>query len=85
MDENRTYSILIRLRRTTTEDAFIRVPVVGDLMLPEVDEHGHHHIDSTKLVAAATRLAQEASVRWVRDGEPMIEPHPIQTPLPEGR
>lgn len=82
MDENRTYSISLRLRRTITEEAFVQVPVNEDIMQAGVDDQGYHHIDPQKLMQAAVRLGNDAATTWRVESPPVIEPHPIQAPPP---
>ncbi len=83
MDDTPTYSISLRLRRTTTEVAFVKVPVTGDLMQAGEDAEGHRHLDPEKVLDAAIRLGKDARTHWVAETEPAIEPHPIQTPPPD--
>jgi len=76
-DPPRTYSIAVRIRRTTVEFVHVRVPVTDDVVSDE-------RIDTDKLFAEAKRIgATDASLRWLGDSEPAIEIHPLQTPPPE--
>ncbi len=83
-----TYSISVRLRRTTLEYAYVRVPVTDGIMQTDdhgtvkTDEKGHAHIDPEKMVQRAMEILQAGPPRWYPEGE-KIEPHPIQKG-PEG-
>ena len=70
-----TYSIVMRLRRTTAEYAFVNVPVVGDLV--RSDEKGVGRIDVTLMTKKAVEMGQEPEVVWYRE-EQRLEPHPVQ-------
>lgn len=79
----KTYSISLRLRRTTIEYAYVSVLVTGDIMQADdegnilQDANGHARIDPQKMVLRATELARRPTVTWYRESE-QIEPHPIQ-------
>jgi hypothetical protein len=77
------YSVSFRLQRTTTEFAFVSVPVTGDLMVKQPD--GTARIDVAKMVQRAIEMGRDSGVAWQPEGQ-YIEPHPIQTPprLAEG-
>jgi len=68
-------SIAMRLRRVTTEDAYVKVPVT-EAILADLSNGGE------ALIAAACALGADTETRWVLDGEPIIEAHPIQKPMP---
>ncbi|WP_435016987.1 hypothetical protein TA3x_004573 [Tundrisphaera sp. TA3] len=72
-----TYSISWRLRRTTTDYAFVSVPVTGDLMIEQPDGTGR--IDVPRMVERAIEMSRAEGVVWHPEGQ-QIEPHPIQTP-----
>ncbi len=81
-EENRTYSVMVRLRRTTHEDAYVAVPLTESVM--GAKEDGSFGLDPEALLAEAARLGRDARVQWaVESGE--IEPHPMQGPMPEDR
>lgn len=73
------YSVSFRLQRTTTEAAFVSVPVTADLMVRQPDGTGR--IDVAKMVQRAVEMGQAPSVAWQIEGE-QIQPHPIQSPPP---
>lgn len=73
------YSVSFRLQRTTTEFAFVSVPITPDLMVEKPDGTGR--IDVAKMVLRAMELGQAAGVAWHPEGQE-IQPHPIQTPPP---
>lgn len=76
-DPPRTYSIAVRVRRTTVEFVHVRVPVTDAVVTDD-------HLDGDKVFAAAIELGKtDASLRWLADAEPVVEIHPLQTPPPE--
>lgn len=90
MPPDATYSIVVRVRRVTTEDAYVRVPVTDAVMAAEPDADGHLHLDGGKVMAEARRLAEAASgsgsaqVAW-QVQERDVDLHPVQDAPPEGR
>jgi hypothetical protein len=74
-----TYAVSFRLQRTTTEVAFVSVPVTADLIVEQPD--GTARIDVTKLVQRAIALGQASGVVWQPESQ-QVQPHPIQTTPP---
>jgi hypothetical protein len=74
-----TYSVSFRLQRTTTEVAFVSVPVTADLIIEQPDGTGR--IDVAKMVRRAIEMRQAPSVAWKPESQ-QVPPHPIQTPPP---
>ena len=72
----RTYSIVVRVRRTIVEEVHVSVPVTEEVVTDE-------HVDGAKVFAEAVRLGATDEHRWRREGEAVIEVHPLQTPPPE--
>ncbi|MGW6023402.1 hypothetical protein [Streptomyces sp. NPDC055099] len=70
-----SYSISVRLQRTTLEEAYVSVPVTGALMQEEPGEDGSYSIDTEKFVAAAIEL--QGGADWVPE-EQQVGLHPIQ-------
>lgn len=70
------YSITVRIRRTVVEEVHVLVPVTDDVVTDD-------HIDGAKVFAAAVELGRTQPLAWRREGEPIVEVHPIQTPPPE--
>jgi hypothetical protein len=81
-DEPRSYSIQLRIRRTTVEDAFIGVPVTDRVLRDAGD--GTARIDPEALYAEARRIAQDARVEWQTESR-SVEPHELQIPKPDDR
>ncbi|HVV87251.1 MAG TPA: hypothetical protein VHE35_29625 [Kofleriaceae bacterium] len=79
-DAPATVSISVRLRRTIVEEVHVSVPVTAALIAEEPD--GSAHLDGAKVFAAAVRLGGEAGLAWRREGEVLVELHPLQTPPP---
>jgi hypothetical protein len=75
-----TYSVSFRLQRTTTEFAFVSVPVTGDLMIEQPD--GTARIDASKMVQRAMEMGRASGIAWQPEAQ-QVQPHPIQTPPPE--
>ena len=67
-----TYSISVRLRRTTVDYAYVNVPVVGDLVKP--DDQGVGRLDEAS-ATSGRRDGHEAQVVWYREAR-QVEPHP---------
>ncbi|MEV4508160.1 hypothetical protein AB0K00_04290 [Dactylosporangium sp. NPDC049525] len=84
MPPDPTYSIVVRVRRVTTEDAFVRVPVTDAVMAAEPDADGNDHLDGGKVMAEARRLAAAGDVEWLVQ-EQDIDLHPVQQAPPAGR
>jgi hypothetical protein len=76
MDEAPTYSISVRLQRTTTEETYLSVPVDEAIMQDEPAANGNYRIDPPKLWAEAIRLAEQ-SADWTLEHR-QVTPHPIQ-------
>jgi hypothetical protein len=74
----KTFSVSVRLRRVTTETAYVSVALVPNLLEPNFDQPGT--IDAEKLVRAAVELGNLPATVWTLEGEAVITPHPIQTP-----
>jgi hypothetical protein len=68
------------LRRTTTEDAYLSVPVDGAILRDDREADGSYRIDGDKLWAEAIRLARESATWTVEDQQ--VTPHPIQQAPP---
>jgi hypothetical protein len=68
------YSIKFRLQRTVKESAFVSVPITPDLL----KEDGY--LDAEKAMQLAVRMGELESVSWEVEGEPVVEPHPLQLP-----
>jgi hypothetical protein len=72
---NATYSISLRLIRTTTEYAYVGVPVEGDVVRP--DAGGVGRIDPDELIRRALEIGQNPEVVWYREDR-SVGPHPMQ-------
>ena len=86
-----TYSISVRVKRTTVDYAYIKVLVATNVMQTNEagelvrDEKGSTHLDGKKVFEEALRLAPSSSEKWFREDE-IFEPHPIQkAPEPNER
>lgn len=75
-EPERTYSIVVRVRRTIIEEVHVWVPVTEGVVTDD-------HVDGAKVFAEAVRIGATGDHRWRREGEPVIEVHPEQTPPPE--
>jgi hypothetical protein len=82
LDEPKTYSIMLRLRRVTTEYAYVNVPVTDAIMKIE-EPGGQASIDFERFAAQGIRYGGDPDVKWIREAQD-VTPHPMQTPLPEG-
>ena len=70
--------ILLHVRRVTVEDAYVNVPVSGAIMKREPELDGTYRIDPDAFMREGIRLAANARVEWRHEGEPTVEPHPMQ-------
>jgi len=70
-----TYSISIRLQRTTTEYAYVSVPVNDDLLVKQADGIGR--VDPAKLGEISIALGKSDEVRWHPEDQ-NIQMHPMQ-------
>jgi len=77
-----TFSIALRLRRVTYEDAYIAVPVTDAVVRPKPD--GSMGVDPEALFAEGIRIGQDSRVEWQVESS-KTEAHPIQQAAPEGR
>jgi len=76
--------IVLRLRRTTVEDAYVAVPITPTIMKKEAEPDGSFRVDFDAFVREALRLSQGESVDWGVE-EQTATPHPLQQPVPAGR
>lgn len=81
-DHAKTFSVMLRVRRVTYEDAYIAVPVTNKLMMEKAD--GSFGLDSDAFVAEALRMSYDHRVEWIIESSHQ-EPHPIQIPKPDER
>ena len=77
-----TFSIALRLRRVTYEDAYIAVPVTDAVVRPKPD--GSMGVDAEALFAEGIRIGQDSRVEWQLESS-HIEAHPTQQAAPAGR
>lgn len=82
MNEETTYSVQLRIRRVTYEDAYVAVPVTDKVMKKRPD--GTLGIDGEALLAEAVRLSGDPRVEWAVENR-ASEPHPEQAPMPPER
>lgn len=77
-----TFSIALRLRRVTYEDAYIAVPVTDAVVRPKPD--GSMGVDAEALFAEGIRIGQDSRVEWQVESS-QIEAHPVQQAAPDSR
>jgi hypothetical protein len=80
--QKKTYSISMRLRRTTVEYAFVSVPVDENVLDPDPEDATKLRVNGKKVCEVAKRMGAEMGVLWAQEHEPVIEPHPWQIPPP---
>lgn len=73
-----SYSISVRVQRTTVEQAYVSVPVTGAVMQAEPAADGSYRLDGAKLFAAAVELGRSVAT-WQLE-ERQVSVHPIQGP-----
>jgi hypothetical protein len=71
-----TYSVSFRLRRVTTEVAYVSVSITDDLLRPA--DAGRRRLDAEKMSQLAIEQGGRSSTDWKPEGV-VIELHPIQT------
>jgi hypothetical protein len=71
-----TYSVAVRIRRTIVEEVHVSVAVTDAVVTDD-------RLDGAKIFVEAVRIGREGSPAWRREGEPVIEVHPLQTPPPD--
>jgi hypothetical protein len=71
------FSISYRLLRTTTENAFVNVPVTSSLMIKQED--GSKKLDVEKVSNQAIQFGKQFAQEWQPE-DCKVEIHPIQTP-----
>jgi hypothetical protein len=79
-DEDRIYSISLRLRRVTYEYAFVKVPVTDAVIDQQPDGSGR--LNGKRVFDVGVELGRSSEVVWYPE-EQSIEPHPLQTPPPQ--
>jgi hypothetical protein len=80
--EAKSYSISVRLRRTTFEYAFVSVPLDEQMWEQHPDDPKKRRVNAEKVMETATRMGSDPIVLWARESEPQIEPHPLQVAPP---
>jgi hypothetical protein len=81
-EPTQTYSLMLRVRRITYEDAYVAVPVTEAIVRQRED--GTSGIDADAFIAEAIRISQDPRVEWQVESS-QVEPHPMQGPKPDGR
>lgn len=71
-----SYSVSVRLQRTTVEERYISVPITNAVMRAEPDPDGSRRLDPEKILAAAIELGHDDTDWLPEDREVTI--HPIQ-------
>jgi hypothetical protein len=74
-------SIMVRVRRTVTEEFHVSVPITEDLIDEQPDGSGR--LNGKRVFDEAIRIGQTAELAWRREGEPSVEIHPLQTTPPQ--
>jgi hypothetical protein len=71
-------SVSVRLQRITKEVAYVSVPLTRDVLQSDAGDRTSQHIDTEKLMRAATKLGRDNQTKWSLDGEVVIAPHPLK-------
>jgi hypothetical protein len=66
MEEKRTYSSSVRLRRTKVEYAFVSVPVNEEIWEQHPDDPKKRRINGEKVFEIAQRMGSVPSVLWAQ-------------------
>ncbi len=81
-EEEKTFSVMVRVRRVTQEDAYVAVPLTEAVTREKED--GSIGIDPDAILAEAVRVSQDQRVQWAVESSD-TGPHPVQGPMPENR
>ncbi len=73
-------SIMVRIRRTVIEEIHVSVPITNEMIEEEPD--GSSHVSGKAVFAEAVLIGQTQELAWRREGEALVEIHPLQTPPP---
>lgn len=71
-----THSISMRLRRTTVEERYVRVPVTDAVMRRDPSGDGSARLDVNSVLETAVRMGGDDD-GWIRE-ERYVEAHPVQ-------
>jgi hypothetical protein len=82
MEQQRTYSISVRLRRTKVEYAFVSVPVNEQVWEQQPEDPKKRRINGEMVFEIAKRMGGDPGVLWAQESEANIEIHPSQTAPP---
>lgn len=74
-----TYSISVRLQRTTTEFAFVSIPATADLIAEQPDGTGR--LDAARMIERGVEMGKQPGVAWQHESQE-VQPHPLQVPPP---
>jgi hypothetical protein len=80
MTEPRTYSINVRVRRVTTEEGYVSVPVTDAVMADAPEPDGKFHLDGKKVFAEAVKMGAVLDSWTVEDQSVIV--HPVQKARP---
>lgn len=78
----KTYSLMLRVRSVTYQDAYVSVPITEAILTKRED--GTLGINLDAFTAEAIRISHDPQVEWQVESS-HIEPHPTQNPKPEDR
>jgi hypothetical protein len=78
--ESSNVSIMVRIRRTIVEEIHVSVDVTNEMIEEAPD--GSSHLAPGKIFEEAVRMGQTQELAWRREGEALVEIHPLQTPPP---
>lgn len=81
-EANDQSSIPVRVRKVTVEDAYIRVPIMPEMLEPDGD--GTYSINSEVFTQWAMRVANDPKVQWKFE-ELSVELHENQQAAPNSR
>ncbi|HUQ08334.1 MAG TPA: hypothetical protein VM261_37845 [Kofleriaceae bacterium] len=71
---------MVRIRRTVVEEIHVSVPVTDEMIIEEED--GSSHLAPGRIFEEAVRIGHTQELAWRREGEALVEIHPLQTPPP---
>jgi hypothetical protein len=74
-----TSHIKIRLRRTTTEEAYVSLPIEPDHLTRASADASSFELNVASVFKAAMKMGADPTVAWRLESAPLVELHPVQS------
>jgi len=76
----KSFSVSVRVQRTTTETTHVSVLLTTELLEVNPEQPGTRIINLERLIGTAIELGKQPSTIWSPEGDAVIIPHPVQLP-----